>query len=474
MRAIFYSAIVPALLAIVAVVACVLLGDRGLMLLIGAIVAAFVGVAAWKRPDLVLVLAFAVLLCAPFFLAVGRTPRIYVDQMLLLALYGVTAAKILLRIEPTCLRWSDVLLPAAALAMLGMTLLVNQSPLGSVRGFLEIMCFSMPLCVLTAHIATERTVDMVAKLLAVMIVVITLAGAAELVWGSNPLMEYAAERFEGEFPYISAELAAASGGFYRPYVFFVNPSEAGTVMALCLPFVAVLWDNENRFWCAFAGVALVAGLAFIVVNSTRGVWFSLFVVMFLFLPRFRKGIVLATPVAACGAVLVSLFFRQLSFWERISDYRNLRIRFWYWEQALSHLENNWLLGQGLGNFSQTYLASNPTVPGEFAADVQQVMTVDNVFLMILVEQGLIGLAGFLLFFGFLFARLAGALRLGIARKRPRTAAFAQAAAACLCIYLLCGLLADVHLFNKATKLVFMLAGLGWGAAMNTQEKQQPQ
>ena len=50
------------------------------------------------------------------------------------------------------------------------------------------------------------------------------------------------------------------------------------------------------------------------------------------------------------------------------------------------------------------------------------------------------------------------------------AAFALAALASLCIYLVCGLLADVHLFNKATKLVFMLAGLGWGLGLNTREK----
>ncbi|MDR1612309.1 MAG: O-antigen ligase family protein [Planctomycetota bacterium] len=470
MRAIFFSALVPAIAAAVGVVAFGMLGDRGIIALIAGMTVFLVGIVVWKRPDLALTAAFPVLVCTPFFLSFGSAPRIYADQTLLIALYGVVTLKILLRAEPTNLGWMDIFAPAFSLAMLGMTLLVNQSSLEAIRGFLEIMCFSMPLCVLCAHIATARTAERTAMVLAFAVIVVAMIGAAEVLYGSNPIMEYASERHEGEFAYISGEMVAASDAFYRPYAVFSNPSEGGTVVALCLPFIAVLLGGEKKFWRVAAGAALAAGFVFVVLTATRGVWFSLFLTTILFLPRFRKACVLAAPVFAGGLFMSSFFFSRMRLWDRIADFRNLRIRFWYWEQALSLAENNALFGLGFGNFATSYLSLDPAISTEFAADINQVMTVDNMFLMILVEQGVFGLAGFLLLCGFLFLRLFKTRSFSIAQGRPRSADFALAAMACLCIYLFCGVLADVHLFNKATKLVFMLSGMGWGLSLNTQEK----
>ena len=59
MRALFYNALLPAALAFAGVAACGLLGDKGILALIAALIAALTGVAIWKRPDFALLAAFA-------------------------------------------------------------------------------------------------------------------------------------------------------------------------------------------------------------------------------------------------------------------------------------------------------------------------------------------------------------------------------------------------------------------------------
>lgn len=444
-----------------------MLEDRGLILAAAGTGSALACILIWKHSDLALLPAVATLIGAPFFLGFNRTPKIFADETLLLLLLGIVSLKALFQSGTLTPKLRDFFWPLVALSLICMTLLHNRPDNIGLRTLAETFGLGVPLCLLCLRLSSEITATRVSLIIALMVILIAAYGLIEVVSLKNPIMDYVVRTYGDEYTYLSPDIAAATGGTYRPYVVFFHPSEGGTVVALCLPFLAALW-NDRR--CrAFAGIALPAGLGFIVVNATRGVWLAVAATTLMFLPRLRKGIMPGIPVLAAGAWLVPSILGRTAFWERIADFRNLRIRFWYWDLAISHLTDNWLFGMGYGQFSEQYLIGSPPIPPDIYADVQQVATVDNSYLMILVEQGILGLGGLLLLIGFLLARLRQAHAALIAKGRLVAAGYARAALASLCIYLLCALFADVHLFTKSTKLVFMLIGLGWGVFPNEPE-----
>jgi hypothetical protein len=86
---------------------------------------------------------------------------------------------------------------------------------------------------------------------------------------------------------------------------------------------------------------------------------------------------------------------------------------------------------------------------------------DNTYLSTLVEFGLLGLAGLIGFWCIAIGRLR---RLYVRLTLQPNEAYRNLVLCCMqgiTIYILAGLLADVHQFTKTTKLVFILLGIGF-------------
>lgn len=443
-------------------------GEKAIFAVLGAIGGLYLAAFVWIRSDLTLIASYPLLICMPFFLGVSRSPKIFLDQIFIIVLLGIVVLKILVKRDTIQLHLFDLFWPVLCVMMMGLTILYRQSTMVAVRTFFETFGLGMPLCLclLSAQLATRDMVTKIAKVLCLTILLIAVAGILEVAFKENPVMEYTVKHYGDEYTYMSPEIADATGGQYRPYVVFANPSEAGTVVALCLPFIAALVAS-NRKWRIFGILVLLIAVTFIGINATRGVWVGLAATSFLFVSHFRRYIMALMPLWILLAILGIIFMSDSNFWERISSFRNFQIRLWYWEQALLYYEGNWLLGMGIGNFSNQFIALGPLspIPVDFLADVATISTVDNIYLMILVEQGIIGLLGFLFLCLFLLRSVWATYTKLLAKGQKGDAYYAKAALATFTIYLVCGFLADVHLFTKATKLIFMIIGVGWGLGL---------
>ena len=468
---------VPFVLASVLVAIFYFMGSTGLMIAVVAFVGLPVAGVVWAKTDLALVAAFPVLLGMPFFLGVNRTPKIYLDEVLLLAILGVISLKVLFKKEIFPGRPFDFLIPVLCMAMMGVSLLTMPTTMISVRTFIETFGLGvlLCLCLLVPEMANLKNVNRIAIALAGLILLISLAGIVEGTIHYNPLWEYVERTFIDEYLYLSPELAVSTGAPYRPYVIFLHPSTGATAIGVCLPFVAVLLAGYSGVKIRlFAAVSLLAALAFIGVNGTRGVWVAVAVAIFIYVPRIWRIFIIFFPIIVCIGIIGMVFMSNSNFWDRVSDPHHFIVRLFYWEQALDFFEGYWLSGIGFQNFAEAFLsvADTAVVPLDIAADVATVATVDNILLMILVEQGVLGLGGFIALLLFLVKKLRESYATLRANGHFEAALYAKAGIPVILIYFVCGMFADVHLFAKGTKLLFMFAGLGWGLGLNMPRNNQ--
>jgi hypothetical protein len=201
----------------------------------------------------------------------------------------------------------------------------------------------------------------------------------------------------------------------------------------------------------------IAGL---LVNATRGVWLAVLIASLLVLRRLWIWIVVASPVLVTSTAVGYLMFGDSTFVRKITDPVDLYERFEYWLVAQRMIAAHPFLGVGHNNFGKVYLDYVTSVGTFIDFDIGKVFVADSMFLTTAVEHGILGvisLLGFLGFVKYLLRRTRLRLeRSGLARE----AQFVRCSEFALIIYVGAGLLADVHLFTKATKYAFILIGLG--------------
>ena len=308
-------------------------------------------------------------------------------------------------------------------------------------------------------------------------------------------------RIESSF-YHAAVYAAAIVSVVSLYSYFVAPVRLGptvlesprlmrgplgghTVTAgaigLALAYVlAALWGRTNvrhifppRQKPLVLAATLVSAAAFVVAQS-RGFALGLLVVvglmaLTLMLKDLRRRrlskrgfYATVTMIVACGVMLAVMAPRLTG----LEDDPNVTTRFHLWQRAAGMFAKSPVIGLGLGTFQQTGITVDEIVPGLVTLkrsgvylaevihrDIEGGMHVHNVFLQVLSELGLVGLA--LLFMPFL---------IGLRRHPPAPESFTDptlhrvaAAAAfnrrlliCFLVYLAVGGLAAGQTFTSPT------------------------
>ncbi len=286
-------------------------------------------------------------------------------------------------------------------------------------------------------------------------VAIAALSIVERIVERNPMMEHSID-----ITYLSPELARITEGVYRPYVSFFHPSEAGTFMALGVPFAFRRW-TQRRSWLSLLALATIfAGLF---VNATRGVWFGVAIATVLLVQNAWLVVASLAPLAAVGGSIAYLAFASTPFMQRLTDPNNLYSRFVYWSLASKIFVTRPIVGVGHMQFKTVYLDYVQDLSNVAHFDIAKVFVADNMYLTTTVEHGLLGLATLI---GLI---VAAALLLKHFRTRllalgnTREASLAQCALQALVIYAGTGCFADLNLFTKATKYIFILVGLGLGA-----------
>jgi len=434
---------------------------KGLLVTGGVFAAALLYYLIVRFRFMLLAAAIAVMAFCPFYFGIqaGGLPKIYADNIIYFTYI------IYFFILYVIIRQKRPYLGDAPLAMaLGLFFLAHAisfvfNPTASIpaRNFFETYFLGIILLYIFLIEVEQKNIDLIINVIVFTTFVLSVLVIAEKVAGYNPIMDAAPK----DFSYITPEQAAQVRGVYRPYATFFSPSEAGTFIAMGIPFIVY---RMYSFRWPLAVVLLGASSAAIVLNYTRGVWIALALTGLIFIRRLRLIAAVLAPAAVLGGTVLAMTMRDNPFVQRLFDPANLLNRFFYWDIALNIFGDNMLMGIGHMKFKDMYLKFVRGVDATVSVDIKQVFVPDNIFLTTLIEHGLFGFIALTGLIVFVFLRLRS-LRTGLAQAGDTANEnLVKACGMGLSIYILAGLLADVHLFTKATKFCFIIMGVAFSVA----------
>jgi O-antigen ligase len=235
-------------------------------------------------------------------------------------------------------------------------------------------------------------------------------------------------------------------------------------MGLGVPFAVSSWLKRRSLLSTLWLLILAGG---IIVNATRGAWLGLLVAGVLALWSSRLLLAALISSSALAGWLGYFLLKDTAFMQRVMDPQDLLIRFEMWKVAAKVFLAHPFLGVGHMQFAQVYLDFVHEVSDIAHFDFGEIIVADNLFLTTAAEHGLLGLAAlvvFLLFAALLLRRFRQLLERS---GRVAQAGFIRCCELALVIYVVSGCLADVHLFTKLTKFVFILIGAGLGVGVRS-------
>jgi O-antigen ligase len=207
-----------------------------------------------------------------------------------------------------------------------------------------------------------------------------------------------------------AKLEVNGEKFVRAYGTFPHPNLLGIFLFLSLILGIYLFLNRKKLLISLNRLYLLGGIALILigilVTFSRSIWFITFLLGLLLVLRYSQNLI-RPDFKIKNSVLyiaVTFFFFLIIFgifyqfiYSRIC-YQNCQDQSLILRQKYSNfsqqiIQNNSLLGIGMGQFSSYFETVNP-----YNLDKWDIQPVHNMYLLITSEVGLIGLALILLFF----------------------------------------------------------------------------
>lgn len=456
--------------AIALLVGCVLTltGLPGVYAALALALLVVFGVVAAHYPTPVLAAGIWCLGLCPFIwgLQTGVLPKLFGDESLLLLYLAVSPFLYLFTARLPCPGFHGLYV-VLALYVFTQALSFPIAPLDLVafRNFLETAILGAMLLVLFLNEAANSEPETIGTTIVWLTTVIAALSIVERIAQRNPIMEHV-----GADPlYFSSQIVQLTEGVYRPYVSFFHPSEAGTFMALGLPFALRNWVR----WRSAASVMVLAVIAGgLLVNDTRGAWVGAAVAVLLSGRSVWKALTGLVVTGAVATGIAYFFFGNTAFTRRLTDPDNLYGRFEYWKAALRAFAGHPWLGLGHMQFQQVYLSYVQDLSNTVRMDFANIYAVDNMYVTTLVENGLLGfiaLIGLLLYIAFLLRQYRKELEIcGLSAQ----ASFIQCSELALAAFAVSGFFADVELFTKATKYFFILVGLGLAAGARARKLRQ--
>lgn len=447
-------AIIPAALLFIFLSA---MGEKGGFLFV-AILCAILGVVVlfkFNRQFLTLALICLGLFPWTYGLDAGSFPKIFGDEVLFLVYFGYFALVYIL------LRHKRMSLGDPVTACLLMTAIIVQTipflfhdtDYIAIRNFLETYVFGLLLFIVFTNETDSKNQVLFTNAIIFTAVILSLGLMVEWIAEYNPFMEKTTD-----IVYLSPQLAEITGGVYRPYTTFFHPSEAGTFIAMCLPFVYRKAVDSRKIW-SWPSVFLAIVLAAIMLNYTRGIWLAVGISTLIYVHKLRRHLLYLIPIAAIMFLIVILVFPDMPFVKRLTDPKNLYARFFYWGVAFDAFKENVVFGIGHMNFKNVYLDFVREISRNIQFNVRNVFVADSIYLTTMVEAGLLGISALLCFWGAVIIRLRRSREALRKIGRNAESAFLMVCLQSITIYLLAGLLADLHQFTKATKFVFIVLGM---------------
>lgn len=436
------------------------LGFKGIILLT-ALIAIFLALSTTPRhTHFALVLVILTIGLCPFFwsIKIGPSPKIYGEDIMLIyyigymfLFYGFINRKNITLGDKKIL-FLYIIFVILVFIEFASSPIAENAP----RNFVETSILGFILYIIMTNEINKKNIFYIINAISITGIAISFIIFAEVIAQSNPIMQKAEEIMEG-FLYIEPIKYTHIGSYYRPYAVFFHPSEAGTYLAMTIPFLYCAM-RKNAPWIQITALGL-AGTA-LVLNSTRGVWVAVAIVLPLCnFSQFRRFLpaIAAAGILAGGTAYLTL--GDTPFFNRLFDPANLYNRIYYWKVGLNMFMDSFPLGIGHMNFENTYLqyVNTEVIPPEL--DVKQIFVADSIFFTSLIEYGLFGLLLQILLYASIIKTTLSIAAHYRAVQDLDAALIAHAALQAMLIYLLAGAFADVHFFSKATKLFFISLGV---------------
>ena len=223
---------------------------------------------------------------------------------------------------------------------------------------------------------------------------VALFGILEVIYACNPMCLYFIPNMFYE-RYIQYPV--------RPMSTQLNPAPLATYLLLTLPFVINIVKQKNLAAKFLGYVFVVLNITCLILTFSRGSFLGLIFMLFFFqfiLKKYEKFriYILSFLILLIVVSFLPYPFNRLSlkgigiFGTGIfSDYRLMRVQM-SWEM----LKHNPFFGVGLNHFRILFDQYYP-IKAEFSCIPYETKIADNMYLTLLAETGIIGLAGFLVF-----------------------------------------------------------------------------
>jgi len=248
----------------------------------------------------------------------------------------------------------------------------------------------------------------IVKILTLCIVGVTVISMMELFVWKRPVISYLNPYTTYQDMVVAWDFSKQS--YYRAGTTLGNPNISGAFAVMLLPFFIVL-NNRNdakmKYWYLTAIVALVVQSF---LSYSRAAWVDTILIFTLWLSRlFTFKTVLKKALIVC-AVLFVLFnvytalvpeFKQIfesRFHPRIVNTIDITHRMGSYLVALNVLKESPALGIGFYNYKNLYRSLS-------LVGMENIKTPDNMFLRILIDNGIFGLVAYLVMLYIAFARL---------------------------------------------------------------------
>ena len=414
-----------------------------------------------KSPLNFLIFGMYVLAFTPFYLGldISKLPEIFVDEspFVIYFIYFVFSLYFFTHLKD--LNFKNYFYPFVFLSIFiichSISFFTAKTSYEQIRAFFETYGWSFFIFTFFFVEVNQKNYEKLITNVKIITVILSLYIIFEYIFKYNPVFELMKSlnvNIEKGYLYISPGLAQKAGGVYRPYGTFSIPSTVGTFIALGFPF---LFYNFNAKSVYSAIIALIA----IIFNYTRGVWVALATVSILYLKKLRKLFPFFIIIGVISLYLLYVFLPENPFVKRLFDPSNLMARFVYWKIAFLILKEKLLFGIGHGNFKEVYLQYVDYINLYSFLDIHEVTVADNMYLNTLVEHGIIGFLSLIMFISYIFIRFYRYCR---KEKDSKKVEFIKYVSMAFSIFLVAGFFADVNLFPKCMKYLFILLGSAFG------------
>jgi O-antigen ligase len=298
---------------------------------------------------------------------------------IILAVYLFKGHENRLTVIPLNIRWAFY---ALLLFSVG-SIVVNAVPLAVSIDALRVMYQPMLFILLTMYLLDdERLLDRFMQLMVVSAVLIALWGMIEYIFRiENTRWNHAKDRYQ-----------------FRIVSIFSNPNALAGYLNMMLAFtgafVLFLKDKKLRLLYLAASLPILAAL---LLTFSRGAWIGLLLMGIMYIWFWNKKWLLALPILGglSPFILPSNVLNRIKalfdpeYYRMSSEYGRIS----FWTEAYNRMMDNPLFGVGMGSFGDS-VAWRHNMP--FAT------WVDNHYLKIGAEIGLLGLFAFLFLLGALF------------------------------------------------------------------------